>query len=241
MLDSVTSYLFCDSFPRELGSKRNLINNQPQFEKSIDMLNGVDEVFTNLNPLNGEINKVTFDFDGLPTALLEAQKVYCHLLSCGIPTIPVASGRKGIHLHAVFKPRKSLDNREILYKTTKSLLLKSLPESKSVDSHLIGNTRALIRIPNTLRPPENNSFCSFLPAGKPFLEMTAEQLNWYMRGTHIYPIEDYNLKHLPTFEEFILPEVDNQQLKFGDFESSPSMHYADNESLKHFLDHAYIA
>jgi len=235
MLDSVTDYLFCDSFPREVGAKRNLCNSQLQFEKQIDLLNGVDEVFTNANPLNGEINKIPFDFDGLPTALYESQKVYLHLLNCGIPTVPVVSGKKGIHLHASFKARKEPDNREILYKTTKSLLLKSLPESKSVDSHLIGNTRALIRVPNTLRPPENSSFCSYLPTGKAFLEMNIEDLNWYMRGTHVYPIEDYNFHSLPTFEEFISPEVDDKQLKFGDFDTSVTTHYADNESLQHFL------
>lgn len=236
ILDPVTSQLFEDSFPREITSKRKLITTPRHFEQEIDILNGaIEDLYTNVNPINGEINKISIDFDGAES-LKESQKLCTYLLGLGIPCIPVASGRRGVHLHVLFKTRKGEDNKEILYKTTKSLLLKSLPKNKAVDPHLIGNTRAMIRIPNTLRPPENMSFCTYLPPGKAFLEMTETDLATHIRGTHYYLAEDYGInKHPPTFEEFILPEVDKEQVQFAEFDNSKSVHYSDNEQLKHLL------
>lgn len=234
MLDQTIQLLFEDSFPREVGRKRYLCRSETEFEQQIDLLNGAEEVFTNVNPLDGSINKIFIDFDG-QDSLVEAQQVYTYCLSYSIPCIPVASGKKGIHLYLLLKTRKGEDNKEILYKTTKSILLKALPNSKSIDSHVIGDTRRLCRIPNTLRPPENMSYCTFIPPSKAFLEMKNQDLNWYIKGTHTYPLEDYHLKNLPTFEELILPEVDNEQLHFANLDNSPSVKYVDNEHLKMLL------
>lgn len=240
MLDPVTNLLFSDSYPREVGKKRNLVTSQPQFEDKIDMLNGVDEVFTNANPLDGSINKIFMDFDG-PNSLQEAQKVYTYTLSNNIPTIPVASGKKGIHLYCLFKPRKGDDNKETLIKATDSLLVKSFnldPNSpttiKSFDNHVKGDLRRLCRVTQTLRPPENSSFCTFLPPNKGFLEMKDKDLWWYIRGTHEYNLQDYGLdkKSLPKFDEVIIPEIEKTKITF-ECQTTPSLTtYIDNDFLR---------
>ena len=236
MFDYVTSFLFEDSFPRELGRKRELIKNKMEFESKIDLLNGVDEVFSNVNPLNGEINKIFIDFDG-KESLAEAKTVYTYCLSQKIPCIPIASGKKGVHLYILLKTRRGEDNKEILYKTTKSILLKSLPISKSVDSHVIGDVRRLCRVPNTLRPPENGTYCTYLPPQKGFLEMSETDLLWYMKGTHVYQFEDYidPKTVFPTFDELISPEVDKEQVKFTYMDDEQSPKFSDNELLRRLL------
>ena len=234
MLDQTTRFLFEDSFPREIGKKRNLCIDAKDFEQKLDILNGVDEAFTNVNPLNGSINKIFNDFDG-PHSLEEAQKQYQFLLNKNIPTIPLASGKKGIHLHSLFKTRNEDDNKEVLYKATKSLLTSGLgTSSKSVDPCVIGDLRRLCRIPNTLRPPENSSYCAYLPAGKAFLEMKNIDLSWYIKGTHSYPLEDY-LGHsgLPNIKDSITPEIEKQKVTFETQCSvEKSVTYTDNEHLK---------
>ena len=236
MLDKPTSLLF-HSYPREIGKKRSLVRDEREFISKIDLLNGVDEVFTNVNSVDGTMDKVFIDFDG-PSALAESQQVYQFLLSNNIPSIPVASGKKGIHLYVLFKPRRGQDNKETLFKATKSLFISALGEhNKSVDPHVVGDLRRLCRVPNTLRPPENLAYCTFLPPSKGFLEMKPIDLCWYIKGTHTYPTEDYLGKNgFPTFEEVILPEVEKQKITFTVVPSIvPDKVYVDDEHLKQLL------
>ncbi len=237
MLDQMTSMLFAD-YPREVGKKRTLCRTSHEFEQKIDLLNGVDECFTNVNPLNGSINKVFIDFDG-QASLEEAQKLYTYMLSVGIPSIPIASGKKGVHLYALFKLYNGEDTKEVLYKTTKSLIIKTFGESyksQSIDSHIIGDLRRLSRIPSTLRPPENCSFCTFLPPNKAFLEMKGADLKWYTKGVHIYPKDAYNFENgIPTFAEHILPQVQAIKVEFSETDSSQSPTCVDSEQLKTLL------
>lgn len=224
MFDQTTLNLF-STYPREVGKKRTLVKTPEEFYRKSDLLNGVDEVFTNVNPLDGSINKIFTDFDG-PFSFQEAKKVYAYLLKVGIPCIPIASGKKGIHLHILFKTRYGEDNKEKLYKSTKSIILKALGTiNGSIDPHVIGDLRRLCRVPNTLRPPENLSYCTLLPPGKAFLNMQFIDFLWYIKGIHEYPFEDY-MKNCssPTFEEVITPEIEKEKITFTptNFSSSPT-------------------
>jgi len=283
MYDEVTQLLFAHDFPREAGKKRTLCRNKREFEYQIDMLNGVDECFTNVNPINGSINDIFFDFDDpykcklcgfeghkdimvdhfkashlkeyetynknitrfvtpLQLSLGEAQQLYTHLLSKNIPTFDIASGKKGIHFHCRFATREGEDNKAILYKTTKSLLLgcfgadkNSIIQSKCIDTHLVGNVRALCRVTNTLRPPENQSYCTLLPPKKAFLEMNLAQLKSHTKSIHTYPLSsyDYDPQNLPKFEDFILPEVEQTQLSFEEPKDATQIPiFTDNALLK---------
>jgi len=247
MLDKMTKILF-SSFPREVGRKRNFVKTSEEFEQKIDLLNGVDEVFTNANSVDGTIDKIFSDLDG-PLSLKQSQKMYAYILEKNVPCIPLASGIKGIHLHSLFNPRKGQDNKIILYKSTKSLifgtfgtknnnneLVLNSSDYGSVDPHVIGDLRRLCRVPNTLRPPNNSSYCTFLPP-KDFLKMTEKDLMWHIREPHTYPIEDYNFSSgYPNFEDVILPEIDKQQITFQrpaqDKRSKP---YVDNDHLQMLL------
>lgn len=247
MIDPITSFLFCDDFPRELTPKRFLIRNQQEFERKIDDVNGIYESFTNVNPINGTINKIFSDFDGMPLSLEEGKKLYIHCMDSGIPTIPQASGRKGVHLFSRFRPFKGQtthETKEVLRKTSKSIYIKAYGESyeiKTLDPRLIGNIRGLCRIPNTLRPPTNDTFCTPLPPGKAFLEMTPQDIQWYIKGTHQYEIKEYfevcncKLTHLPSFKDFIIPEVDEMEIHFPDEEFDTSAPCYENSILKQVL------
>jgi hypothetical protein len=236
MLDPTTRFLF-NSYPRELGKKRNLIRDEEEFVTKIDMMNGADEVFTNVNPMDGSINKIFIDFDG-KFALEESQKVYQYLISKNIPAIPIASGKKGVHIYAIFRSRKGEDNKEVLYKATKSIFIGALGDTnKSVDPHVVGDLRRLCRVPNTLRPPENASYCTYLPPGKGFLEMRDKDLWWYLRGTHDYDFEhEIDRSGKPEFKDVMLPEIEKQKVTFTNpCPNEEVKPYVDNEHLKQLL------
>jgi len=239
MLDEITATLFEDSFPREIGKKRTLCRTKHEFEQKLDLLNGADEAFTNVNPIDGSINKIFIDFDGAQS-LLEAQQLYIYATSVGIPTIPVASGKKGVHLHMLFKSTNGENTKEVLYKTTKSIIIKTFGEhyqSQSIDPHIIGDLRRLVRVPSTLRPPQNDAYCTYLPPNKAFLEMKNVDLKYWIKGIHTYPKEEYNFQNgVPTFAEHIIPQVQNMKMDFAEhnnIDQSPSC--SDNPHLKLLL------
>jgi hypothetical protein len=57
------------------------------------------------------------------------------------------------------------------------------------DPAVIGDVRRITRLPNTLRPPENRNYCTYLPPDK-FLDMTEEEIIHHMKSTHTY---DYKI------------------------------------------------
>jgi len=201
-LDRTTILLFFPFF-REVSKKRRVVHNIIEFVEYVDKANGAEDVFTSVYPLDYTIDKIFFDFDG-GSSIKDAGKVYEYLTENNYTVIPVASGKKGIHLYALVKPVKFNDlvrAKEILTKATYAILNEVFGNNgktpyTAVDTHLIGNIRALCRVPNTLRPPENLSYCTYLPCN--FAEFTWEDLVLHTKHIHVY---DYEIKKYLDIEE----------------------------------------
>ena len=140
------------------------------------------------------IDKITLDFDGKP-AFDDSQRVFTFITGKGLDIQPIASGVKGIHLHTLLRPHEyltELDAKTALKAITYGLLEKIFGKLSQgseldpntgklvfylyadeedsrklgIDPKILGDTRRLIRIPGTMRPPENNSYCVSLDPAK---------------------------------------------------------------------------
>ena len=204
MLDKTTLQLF-GKFPREVATPaRSMIYNLHAFENFVSTNNGVVDCFASLYQTTGEVDKISFDIDGIG-ALGEAKQLYKFLTSKEFFVIPVVSGKKGYHFHVLIKTHKTLDNKPLLLNATLLLLQDAFGVNNKgelncncIDSHTFGDVRRIFRIPNTLRPPENRNWCTYLPPDQ-FLDMTEEEIAQHMKTFHNY---DYSGKYFPNLVEF---------------------------------------
>lgn len=217
--DSTTLHLFGD-MPREVATpKRKVIRRVSEFARFIEENNGIHDCYTSVYPLTGMVDEIFFDLDG-PKSLGDTKKMYGWLRNEGYSVIPVASGKKGFHLHILLKPRKYEDEPTESLESVKHLLLRASlsvlssifgggkETSVSVDPHPIGDVRRICRIPNTLRPPENLNWCTYLPPDD-FLDMTEEDVARHIKSPHSYEY-DFDGK-LPELTDF--PEPEGFELK----------------------------
>jgi len=209
MLDKTTLKLF-GKYPREVGNPaRTIVRNQKQLENFIINNDGLNDCFVSCYPQSGELDKVSFDLDG-KGASSEAKQLYKNLLTQNFSVIPVVTGKKGFHLHIRLTPKKYINTTDTGKKLLLNATLKLLEDAfgtnekgelncKTVDSHPFGDIRRLIRIPNTLRPPENRNYCTYLPPDN-FLNMTESEIAQHMKSIHSYNFN--NGDNLPTLDEF---------------------------------------
>ena len=219
-LDSTTLKLF-GAFPREVADpKRRLAYRLAHFEKFIESTNGVKDCFTALFPATGEIGSIFFDLDdpkGIVGCRDDAERLYSWMVMKDFNVIPVLSGKKGFHLYLLLRPTQYENGKELLTKATYSILCEAFgfDEEKGkvrvakVDPHIIGDIRRITRIPNTLRPPENMTWCTYLP--EDWITMDTAELVNHMKSPHSY---DYDLSgHYPTLDEFPEPPVEITEWK----------------------------
>ncbi len=194
MVDRTTQLLFGE-FPRDVGNpRRRVIYSLRQMENFIARNNGVNDCYTGVYPNSLRIAEIFHDHDG-KGALEESKRLYIFLRNRSYPVVPVASGKKGIHLHQLVKGDGG--TKEQLIDVTHSVLNATFgTKPPSVDPHPIGDVRRLCRIPNTLRPPENLNFCTYLPPD--FTKMDERELAEHIKSPHDY---DYDLKNPPTLSE----------------------------------------
>jgi len=199
----ITKLLF-SFFPREYGRYRQVVTNYDDLVKLINRDNGLMDVYVSVYDKNLHIDKVIWDIDsrtpsGLNVALEEAKRLYNLLMSKGIPTLPVFSGKKGFHIYAFFRPLQ-------LNVVTASELIRNIQEQfiiqakvRLADSHLIGNVSALIRVPNTLNWTR---FCVPLPD---------KFVNWSITDILNYALEPHNGIEIngyrPDIRDFYNPEI----------------------------------
>lgn len=197
-----TTYTLFSPFFREVSKKRLVVRNIKEFIRYVEKANGKEDVFTSVYSLDFTIDKIFLDFDGA-TAIEDAKKVYKYLIDRDFSVIPVASGIKGVHLYILLKPARYEPEvgRKLLFNATYSLLCKIFHTTDfsdlSIDTHLVGNIRALCRVPNTLRPPYNRSYCTYLPPEE-FLDFTWEDLILHTKRIHLY---DYEITRLYSLED----------------------------------------
>lgn len=174
-----TTRVLFDNFPRHVGKYRAKVYDWDSFQRYLGKASGREECYVSVYPLvpsgsdwtvpDGGLDKVTFDFDG-NGAFEQSCKVYRTALKNGFDAIPAISGKKGFHTHILSQPMDipQAKVKETLMDISCQILKEALgitdwADSGSVDWHVIGNSSALIRVPGTLRPPDNISYCSFLP------------------------------------------------------------------------------
>lgn len=204
-LDPTTLFLF-DSYPREVSDKRQKIFNTHQLIQYIQNNNGLDEhTFTSVYSLEFIIDKIFIDIDGN----LDYAKSLCrYLLTENIQHIPIASGKKGYHIYIPLKPQLYTNTKQKLYTVTthileqtySKLILQNLLHQDIIDPHLIGNIRGMCRIPNTLRPPHNLTYCTYLPQN--FFHYTEQDIQKHIKQPHFYNY-NINTETLPTLDTLI--------------------------------------
>jgi len=189
LIDPLTRQLF-GIYPREVANpSRQVVHNERDVENFLIYNEGIRSCYISLYPLTGEITSILFELDGYARALEDAKKIYKYLTDAGEVVVPVASGRKGIHLYLLLKPKKYGSVKEaklILYAKTYSILISVFGEDDynktTVDTSTIGDVRQIIRIPGTRRPPRNNSWCTYLTPG--FMDSTWLDIINYTKMPH---------------------------------------------------------
>jgi len=210
-INSTTLQLF-SPFNRTVGNPVQYeINSQKEFEYFLDKNNGIKDCSSSVYSINGTIDKVWFDFDG-KGAFEDARKVYQYLKEKNAKCIPVISGKKGIHLHLLIKSDINVDSanaKAILMDTVttiahEALGLKDWSQETSLDWTKAGVLHVTCRIPNTLRPPENSSYCSYIPEDWYTLSNSelwsyAKQPNEFHYTGKVLPIETF-ISESPVFQ-----------------------------------------
>lgn len=190
-LDNTTLKLF-GKFPREVGNPaRSVVHNIQEFRNFIISNCGTNDCYSALFPNTGKIDKISFDSDG-HGALGETKILYKALKEKKYKVIPVVSGKKGYHIHIILYPDIYDEPKKLLLNATLRILEdvfgvndRNELNCKTFDSHIFGDVRRIFRIPNTLRPPENRNWCTYLPPDE-FLTMTEADIALHMKSTHTY-------------------------------------------------------
>lgn len=230
MLDPTTKLLF-SPFQREVATPvRRHIKSQAEFEQFISTNNGRTDCYCDLYPypFDGMIDKIYYDLDGVHKGMEEslpfAQRFYESLINKDLTVIPIASGVKGFNIYPILKPKRYKNAKELLTKVAYSLVVDEFGEVSPttvitngvehptlmndegvicIDPKVIGDVRRFSRIPNTLRPPKNKAWCTYLPPDD-FLDMNIKDIYNHIKTPHTY---NYKLnKNLPTLNFFPISE-----------------------------------
>ncbi|MBU2613808.1 hypothetical protein KJ925_05150 [Patescibacteria group bacterium] len=200
-LDYTTRLLFSPFLDREVANpKRAVINTEKEFVDFIEMNNGRKDCYASLYTLGGTINKIFWDLDG-KNALKDAKELYSFFISKNYKAIPIASGKKGFNIHLILRPIEYYDlPKKLLTNAYLSIISDVFGERENtVDPHVIGDLRRVCRIPNTLRPPNNSCWCTYLPPDK-FLNMSDENVAEHIKSPKTYSYD--NGKYLPVLTDF---------------------------------------
>jgi len=200
MIDNNTFLLF-SPFNRNVGNPYQFaINSQKDFEDFLIRNSGLNDCSASVYADDGVIDKIWFDFDG-DGAIEEAKKLYDYLKFLECKVIPVISGKKGIHLHLLVSstlPVNDYETRVKLMDACQSIIsnglgIKDWKQKTSLDWSKVGAIKSTCRIPNTLRPPGNTTWCSYLPEN--WSELSNNDIWDYSKSPHSfeYTGEVYNL------------------------------------------------
>ena len=207
-VDQLTKQLF-PNFPREIAFPwRVPVRTMNSFKMEIQRRNGIDDIYTSVYGSNYMINKLFFDLDWGDFVTEDAKAIFKFVIDSGWQCIPIVSGKKGYHLYIPLYPQIHKEKAKIRLLRAHYSILKSvfgnfkqqmitLPRGKTVnvfrikdriiapDPMICGDVKRIARVPNTLRPPENINYCTYLPPDR-FLDMTEEDIVLHMKEPHTY-------------------------------------------------------
>ena len=153
------------------------------------------------------IDKIVFDLDGenLNEVFAEVDILASRLHDRNIPYLVIFSGKKGFHVWSLLKPIKL--PREIAGYYLGNLQRGLISGLKTIDTHLIGNISAMIRIPNTLN---DGRYCTPLPFE--FRKMSIEEILDYSRTQHALNFFPGELKSIQELAgDLKVPQRDNSE------------------------------
>ena len=231
MLDKTTTDLF-QRYPREVGNPNRYpiqtVHDLEHFIKSNS--NHTDQIFISLYPSNTIINNLFFDVDYGEEVFSDFVRLFEHAEKNNLNPIPIITGLKGTrpdpryHLYLRLKPHiYGLDAKILLYKSQMKILtdvfgdfdkvmvdkrekLKTKERYLAIDPTCIGDTKRLVRIPQTPRMSTPKTFCTYLPLNFP--TMTPRELLEHCKTLHNYdyPKPDKTLLLTDKFFDFDLQE-----------------------------------
>lgn len=159
--------------------------------------------------------------NGMEEALPYAQIFYRFLVGMKkLSVIPVASGKKGFNLYVILKEQSYPNAKQLLHDVAYSLIVECFgkvsqltyidkegrehptlakvdengktTEIICIDPKIIGDVRRFSRIPNTLRPPDNRAYCTYLDPYK-FPKMSIADVHKAIKhkNTYAYQLKSY--------------------------------------------------
>jgi hypothetical protein len=221
-LSPMVSKLF-SVFPREVGTPtRQTVTSFLALEKFIYRNNGIKDCYSSVYPNTLKVDKMFFDIDshnGFIRTRPAAARLYEYLRNNSFSPVALLSGRKGFHIHAPLKIEQKLKNddakvrlRGASVKILQSALKKE--ELNYIDYSVLGDLRRLARIPNTMRPPENSSWCVILP--QDWTAMSDAELIRFSRMPNFISLEwdpQIKLSELPVAEKVAYTTLATEHIK----------------------------
>lgn len=161
---------------------RKQVTCQRDFQRYLTLMSGSSVgVFTSVYDINEEvvIDKIVFDMDSkdLNEVFTEVDILCSRLQDRNMPYGVVFSGKKGAHIYGLLRPVKL--QREVASYYLGNLHRSLINNLKTIDTHLIGNVSAMIRIPNTLN---GKIYCTPLPFE--FRKMSITEILDYSKTQH---------------------------------------------------------
>ena len=221
-MDSTTKLLF-GRLPREVACpQRWVVDSWRDFSNFVENNNGLYDCYTSVYPTNYLIDKIFFDCD-YGGVLEDTKLIYKWAMKNEYDAIPIVSGKKGYHIYIITKPKiYGKDAKLLLTKATYSIIksifgsfkqelfitpygkevqvFRNMDRIITVDPAPCGDIRRISRIPQTLRPPENLNYCTYLPPDD-FLDMTEEDIITHMKQPHTYNYK-VNFNKAPLLTDF---------------------------------------
>ena len=222
MIENGINFLF-NQFPRDVGIPnyykkgsfyRKQVTCARDFQRYLSLMSGSSAgTYTSVYDTNDRVvaDKIVFDFDSkdLITGLTDVEILSDRLHERNIPYLVVFSGKKGFHVWCLLKPEKM--GRDIAGYYLGNLQRSLIGGLGTIDTHLIGNASAMIRIPNTLN---NGRYCSPLPFE--FRKMSIEEILDYSRTQHSINFFPGELKPIQELVGDFKPSQRNNVEEFND-------------------------
>lgn len=165
--------------------KHILVNSYVELGNIVLKYNGVANIYVDIYDLNLVIDKVVFDIDAknIYDSYIEAIELVKYLTKEDLAYVPVFSGQKGFHIYVLFKPWRAPNEEtaRLAILSFQNYIIDTL-KLKHVDKQMIGSVRHKIRLPNTLRPPLNASYCTYLP--RDFIEWDINDIIHWSKSMH---------------------------------------------------------
>lgn len=243
MIDRRTKRLF-SPYDREVGNPaRHRIRSFSAFEDFVALNNGVArDVFCSVYDRRLTINKLFIDLDG-QLCMFALNKLLSYFWSLGEEPMVTFSGSKGFHIWSALIEEPGTSAKDLEHATLSLLWEAGVIDyvgghssGMPIDSTTIGDVRQMARIPNTLRPPANKLWCTWMP--DTFLSWSPKRMYQWVQAPHYYndypepkrTLSDYKTQDYDMLRDYMKEHLNAQtSVIISEYKST------DKESLVRYL------